>query len=247
MWSPETIALVFVAFLSGGIVKGVIGLGFPIVVLAFLAATIGLQEAMGLLIVPGVVTNIWQALSGPAFGAVIRRIWTLLIASIAGIWLGVQILGAANPAWLTAILGGLLFMYSAVSLMRPQIPAPRKHERWLSPVIGATAGMMFGMTGSYMVPGVVYVQALGLSRDHFVQALGIIFCIIMAALALFMSQNRLLPLDVALMSAGGLIPIVLGMAIGQHYRRRLSEERFRTFLFIALCVAGAYMIVRSLA
>ena len=245
MWTFETLAFVFAVFLLGGLVKGVIGLGFPIVVLACLAATVGLKEAMGLLIVPGIVTNIWQAVIGGAFVLILQRIWTLLLASVAGIWAGVQILTTADPSLLIGLLGTLLFIYSAISLARPQIPPPEKHEGWLSPVMGAAGGFMFGLTGSYMVPGVLYIQALGMKRDMFVQALGITFCLIMVALGLFMSRNQILPMETALVSAGALIPTTLGMLLGQKLRHRMSEQIFRKVLFMALCCAGIYMIVRA--
>jgi uncharacterized membrane protein YfcA len=246
MWTLETAALVFAAFIVGGLVKGVIGLGFPIVVLAALATTIGLKEAMGLLIIPGIVTNVWQALAGGAFVPIVRRLWALLAASVAGIWFGVGVLSAADTRLLVAIFGVMLFVYSAFSLARPQIPPPSRHESWLSPLMGISAGFVFGMTGSYMVPGVLYIQALGLNRDMFVQALGIVFCLIMIALGLFMSQHELIPTDTALMSAAGLIPTGLGMVIGQRGRRLMSEQAFRKVLFVALCLAGLYMIARSL-
>jgi uncharacterized membrane protein YfcA len=245
MWTLETVSLVFLIFLAGGVVKGIVGLGFPIVVLAGLAATVGLKEAMGLLIIPGIVTNVWQALAGGAFFEITRRLWPLLLTSFAGIGVGVHVLSTADTALLVAALGVLLFVYSAISLARPQIPPPDRHEIWLSPLIGAGAGVVFGMTGSYMVPGVLYIQALGLTREMFVQALGIVFCWIMIALGLFMSGNRLIPPETAMLSAAGLAPTALGMLIGQNGRHFLSEQRFRKVFFTALCVAGLYMIARS--
>jgi len=244
MWPPETLFFIFAVFVLGGLVKGIIGLGFPIVVLACLAAPLGLKEAMALLIVPGVVINIWQALAGGAFMSILRRIWPLLATSLMGIWAGVQILSSADTKLLTAMLGVLLFTYAAVSLARPQISMSPARERWLGPLMGATGGLVFGMTGSYMVPGVLYVQALGLSRDMFVQALGIIFCVIMVALGLFMSRNAILPMEIILLSAGALVPTTMGMVLGQRLRHRLPESKFRKVLFIALCFAGLYMIVR---
>jgi len=244
MWSPEILIFVFAVFLLAGAVKGLIGLGFPIVVLACLAATLGLKEAMAMLIVPGVVINIWQALAGGAFVTIFRRIWTLLAASVIGIWAGVQILATADTRLLTGILGTLLFTYAAISLARPQIAPPAEKERWLSPLMGAAGGFMFGLTGSYMVPGVLYIQALGLSRDMFVQALGITFCLIMVALGLSMSSKEILPMEIFLLSAGALVPTSMGMMLGQRFRNRLPEDKFRKVFFAVLCCAGLYMIVR---
>ncbi len=246
MWPPETLIFVFAAFLLGGLVKGVIGLGFPIVVLACLAVPLGLKEAMALLIVPGVVTNIWQALAGDAFFMILRRLWSLLAASLAGIWAGVHILTTADTKLLVGMLGMLLFIYAAISLARPQIEPPAEKERWLSPVMGATGGFMFGLTGSYMVPGVLYIQALGFSRDQFVQALGIIFCLIMATLGLSMARYEIFPMEIAMLSAGALVPTVMGMVLGQRLRHSLPEPKFRKVLFVALCCAGLYMIAGAI-
>jgi hypothetical protein len=247
MWNAETIPIIVVAFLLGGIAKGVTGLGLPIVVLTILAATVGLKEAMGLLIVPGVIANIWQALAGGAFLLILQRMWPLLVASVLGIWCGVQILALADPRVLIAILGLILFVYSVVSLISPQISPPGAElEKWLSPVMGAIAGFVFGLTGSYMVPGVLYIQSLGLSRHLFVQMLGITFCIIMISLGIFMAGNQLMPLETALISAAGLVPTSLGMILGQRLRHRMSEHVFRLVLFLALIAAGIYMMVRAM-
>lgn len=244
MWPLETLLFVSTVFLLGGLVKGIVGLGFPVVVLACLAAPLGLKETMALLIVPGVVLNIWQALAGGAFLSILRRIWALLAASLLGIWAGVQILSTADTRLLTGMLGALLFTYAATSLARQQIAPPGGNEKWLSPVMGAAGGFMFGLTGSFMVPGVLYIQALGFSRDMFVQALGITFCVIMTALALFMSRSEIFPAEIAMLSAGMLAPTAAGMVLGQRLRHRLPEEKFRMALFAALCCAGLYMIVR---
>ena len=59
----DLLALALTFLLAGG-VKGVIGMGLPTVSLAILTLIHGLPEAMGLLLVPSFVTNLWQALAG---------------------------------------------------------------------------------------------------------------------------------------------------------------------------------------
>ncbi|MEC9368974.1 MAG: sulfite exporter TauE/SafE family protein [Pseudomonadota bacterium] len=246
MWSLEIIALIAAAFFFGGLVKGVTGLGVPVIVLACLATTIGLKEAMALLVVPAFVTNVWQAVAGPDFPGIFRRLSGLLLASVLGIWAGVSLLASAQTRLLVGVLGAILFVYSLFSLLRPQIapPGPRR-EIWLSPTVGVLSGFLFGLTGSYMVPGVVYVQALGLSRDGFVQALGIVFCTIMFVLGISMSRYDMMTTDLALASAACLAPITVGMLAGQRLRHLMPEQAFRNSLFASLCVVGIYMIVRA--
>jgi len=246
MLSYEVLVLVGFAFLLGGLVKGVIGIGFPVVVLALLATIIGLKEAVALLIIPAIVTNIWQALVGGAFWMLLRRLWSLLLATVAGTWLGVYVLSMVDPAKLIVALGVLLFVYSVFSLTRVQISAPGKQEYWLSPLMGALGGFVCGITGSYMVPGTIYVQALGLSRDMFIQAIGIVFVVLSTALGIAFWQHSFIGLTAGAISVAGLVPMVAGMLLGQRIRYRLSEEMFRKTFFTALMLVGIYMVARSL-
>ena len=76
MWEPEVVALVVGTFLLAGFIKGVIGMGLPVVALAFLGSTLGVREALTIMLIPGLATNTYQALAGPAFGDLPRgRPW----------------------------------------------------------------------------------------------------------------------------------------------------------------------------
>ena len=61
--------LIFIAavFLLAGFVKGVIGLGLPTVSMGLLAAAMPPAHALAIVIVPGILTNIWQTFAGPLF------------------------------------------------------------------------------------------------------------------------------------------------------------------------------------
>ncbi|GBE43992.1 MAG TPA: sulfite exporter TauE/SafE family protein [Rhizobiales bacterium] len=245
MWSAEVLALVFTAFLLGGLVKGVLGFGLPIVALAILAATLGLKQAIALIVVPAIITNIWQCAVGGAFLAILRRIWSMLLPATLCIWVGVAILAGVDPKIPTGLLGALLVVYAVHGLTRPQLTPPREWEAWLSPLVGAFSGIAYGFTGSMMVPGVIYLQALGFDRNMLVQSLGITFLLTTLALAISLSGHDLLPRDLGLLSALALLPTALGMIAGQRFRHAVSEDLFRKLFFWALPVAGLYMIVRA--
>ncbi len=246
MWSAEVLALVFAAFLLGGLVKGVLGFGLPIVALAILAATLGLKQAIALMVVPAIVMNIWQGAVGGAFLAILRRSWSLLLPATAFIWAGVGILAGIDPKIPTGLLGVLLILYAMHGLTRPQLTPPRTWEVWLNPLVGVFTGIAYGLTGSMMVPGVIYLQALGWDRNTLVQALGITFLLTTTALAISLAGHGLLPRDLGLLSALALLPTALGMFLGQRFRHRISEDLFRKIFFWALPVAGLYMIARAI-
>ena len=68
-FDPADALLVSAIFALGGLVKGVAGFGLPTVGLGLLALSRPLPEAMALMLLPTIATNIWQALAGGALRA----------------------------------------------------------------------------------------------------------------------------------------------------------------------------------
>ena len=247
MLTPETFAVVLGTFLLAGCVKGTVGLGLPTVSLALLSTILGHKEAMALILVPSLVTNLWQAFAGGQFRALVKRLWSLLAMAVVGTWIGTGLLAKTDALVAAGIFGAVLSLYAAYSLLTPQIPAPgARLERWLSPVMGLAGGFCTGLFGAFILPGILYVQALGLSRELFVQALGIIFITLTLALGAGLARHAMLTGDLIILSAAALAPTVLGMVFGQRVRKRLPEARFRRALFVVLLAIGLYAGARAL-
>ncbi|NKB54543.1 MAG: TSUP family transporter [Rhizobiaceae bacterium] len=167
MLTPEAFTLVFVTFIVAGTLKGTVGLGLPLVAIVFMAIPLGFKEAVAIVLLPGVVTNIWQALAGPYLRQLLRRLWSYLLACAIGTWLGVNILSVASQDTLLSVLGIVLAAYSLYGLGRPQIAAPSRAEPILGPLSGGIGGLFYGMTSVFLVPGVIYLQALGLKKGNY--------------------------------------------------------------------------------
>ncbi|MEZ5855812.1 MAG: sulfite exporter TauE/SafE family protein [Hyphomicrobiaceae bacterium] len=225
------LAVIGVTFLLAGTVKGVIGLGLPTVSLGLLTAALDLPTAMALLLVPSLVTNVWQALAGTQTASVARRIWPFLIMAGGCVWIGALALTRADVRLLSALLGMLIFAYGSLSLAGVRLAIAPRHDAWAGPLIGAMNGVLTGMTGSFVVPGVMYLQAIGLPRDSLVQAMGMLFTISTLALGLALKGNNLLSLEHATLSTAALVPAVAGMIAGQSIRKRLPEAVFRSVFF----------------
>jgi len=245
----DALALTAVAltFLIAGGVKGVIGLGLPTVSLALLTVTIGLHPAMALLLVPSFATNAWQALAGGNARTVTLRIWPFLLAATLTVWIGARALTRVDTSQLSALLGALLVVYSLFNLKHPHVAIPRRWEAWAGPVAGAANGLLTGMTGSFVVPGVPYLHGIGLPRDARVQAMGMLFSASTVALAVALGGHRLLTPELAVVSAAATLPAIAGMIVGRRLRRRLSESSFERLFFLSLLALGAYIVARSLA
>jgi uncharacterized membrane protein YfcA len=243
---PATWALIGGVFFLAGLVKGVIGLGMPSMVVGLLSVTVGVKEAIALLVVPSFVTNVWQAVAGSALRMILARTWPMLTMIAVGTWAGALLLSLLDAKVLSVVVGLTLVGYTLMGFLRPTLPHPGRHERLLSLPVGIVHGIIAGMTGSY-IPAIPFLQSLGWSKDVLVQALGVVFAFSTIALALALADRRLLSVELLTTSAGALVPALVGMYAGQRVRHRLSEERFRQLLLAGLMALGVYILVRAVA
>ena len=241
-----TLAAVAAAFFCGGIVKGVVGIGLPLTSIALLTLFLDLRLAVPLMVVPILATNILQSFRGGRFGELLRRYWLMLAGGAAGVWTGAAALYRVELSYLLCALGLVVCAYATVNLLALRLTVSDRSLPVLSPVVGAFSGVLAGTTGSIGLPVVMYFQALGLSKDVFIQAVGIQFLITGAILAAALVHEKGLNAETLPVSALAVLPAFLGMAAGQWVRNRVSEERFRTALFIFLLLIGVNLIRKGL-
>jgi len=241
-----TTILILATFLIAGTVKGVIGLGLPTVSLALLTVAIDLPTAMALLLVPSFVTNLWQALAGGNTRLILQRLWPFLLLATVTIWIGAGALTRVNLSFLSALLGALLMAYAGANLGGLRLTISPRQELWAGPLVGIVNGVLTGMTGSFVVPGVMFLQAIGLAREVLIQAMGMLFSLSTLALAIALQRNDLLTAEHGVLSITALLPAILGMVFGRWIRRKISEQLFRKLFFISLLVLGTYIILNAL-
>lgn len=232
-------------FALAGMVKGIVGLGLPTVAMALLALWMSPAQAAALLIVPSLLTNLWQMRPWSGLPALWLRLAGMLVGVCAGTWAMALWLGAPAGAWARPALGVALIAYAAWSLAGARVAVAARHERWLGPLAGLVTGAITAATGVFVVPAVPYLQALGLQRDALVQAMGLCFTVSTVALAVGLAAHA--GLSVATLGGSMLLlaPALLGMACGQWLRQRLSPVGFRRCMLGSLLLLGGYMLVAA--
>ena len=238
LWISVAILLTF--FLAG-VVKGVIGMGLPSVSLAILAVLIDLPSAMALLIAPSLVTNAWQGLSGGHLRQILQRRWLFLLSATLAIGLGSAMFSWFRIPVLTALLGALLALYAVLGLTGLQLRPSPSRARALAVPTGLINGVLTGLTGSFVVPGVLYLQALQLPRAELIQAMGVLFTLSTLALGVSLYITDALPATLTATSLLAVLPAVAGMPLGQRIRSRLSDSMFRRTFFVGLLLIGGYL------
>ena len=241
--------LVFIAavFALGGFVKGVIGLGLPTITMGMLGLSLPPAQAAALLVVPSLLTNVWQV-AGSGMTALVRRLLPMLAGLCAGVAIGAGWLASASAhgsGWVAGALGAALVAYALLGLVRWRPHVAPRHEPWLGPLAGVATGLVTAATGVFVVPAVPYLQALGLARDELVRALGIAFLVATVALGVALGSHGALPFAMAGASVLAVVPALAGMACGQVLRRRVAPEPFRRLFLSGLLALGGYLLARG--
>lgn len=231
-------------FLLAGFVKGVIGLGLPTVAIGLLGLVMAPVQAAALLIVPALVTNIWQAGAGPHLGPLLHRLWPMLLGIGLGTWVGAALF-VVQGGHATTALGVVLMVYAGVGLVSVRPRVPKRAEAWLSPVVGAATGLLTAITAVFVIPSVPYLHALALDRDELVQALGLSFTVSTLALAAVLAGGGLFRAELAGASLLALAAALAGMALGQRIRPRVRPELFRLGFLLGLLALGGHLALRA--
>ena len=238
-----SITIVMLVFLLAGGVKGVVGLGLPTVAVALLSAAFGIEAALPLLVIPSFVTNVWQGAIGGHALALARRFGIALAIIPVTTWIGYRYVFIAAPEAMERVLGAVLILYAGTGFAKVRFTVPARAEPVLAPILGVVNGLVTGVTGTFAVPMVMYLEAAGLDRDELVQMLGIAFSVSTAALAAVLIAHGAYRIDAGLVSAAAVLPAILGMVAGARLRARLTPDAFRRWLLVALALIGLKLLV----
>jgi uncharacterized membrane protein YfcA len=239
------IALGGMAFVFAGFVKGVLGQGLPTVAVGLLSLMISPGEAAALVVIPALITNIWQASFGPSLVPLLKRLWPTLLASFAGTFvatsLGLGLLTPEAAAVARRALGFALIVYGVLGVSRVDLRVPPRAESWLGPTMGASNGAVATATGVFMFPVIPYISALGLKRDDLVQAQGISFTVSTFALSIVVLGNGTLNASNGIASLVAMLVTFAGMFVGQYARQFIRPEIFRMMFFSGMLVLGTHL------
>jgi len=243
--STPLLAIVAAVFILAGLVKGVIGMGLPTIAIGLLGLVMAPVEAAAMLVLPSLITNVWQLIAGPSFRALLKRFNTLLIGICCGTPLGVSFIVSGNTPIVTAFLGFVLMAYGLYGLSAARVAIPAQAEWWVSPLMGFFTGILMGATGISALPVAPYFTALGLKRDDLIQALGLSFTVSSIALAIGLLVTGEFMMEIATISLLALIPAFLGLFVGQFLRQKIPQEQFRRYFFASLLILGGYTAYRA--
>lgn len=235
-----------VAILAGGTVKGVVGIGLPLVALPVMANFIPIPKAIALLILPSFATSVWQSFHGGLFTSSVRRFWPLLLGLGAGTVISVRMLATFDVKALYLILGAIVVVFAAVLHRRLVFAVAPRAEPWLAPAVGVVSGLVGGLSMLFGTIYAIYLSGLKLGKEAMVAAISLANVWATIVLAAAMAGYDLIGGADLAASLLALVPAFGGVLLGTWLRRYIDEDLFRKTLAVVLFLIGLNLIRKAL-
>jgi len=233
-------------FFVGGFVKGTIGFALPTIAVAVGATVLPPEVAVAYLAFPGIAMNVWQAAregladAWEAFLEFRVLIGVLLVVLLAS----TQLLPYLDARAFALIMGVGLAIFSSAQLLgwRPVSP-PRPAADIVAGVLG---GFFGGISGAWGVPVLMLLLSLEIPKRRFIRTCAVTF--LLGSFPFFAGHvaTGVINAQTATVSLLMLIPVAIGMRIGQVVQDRLDGERLRTLILWVLVLAGANFLRQAL-
>lgn len=233
--------IIAVVFALAGFVKGTIGLGLPTVAMGLLATRMAPAHALAIVILPALVTNLWQTFVGPYLRDIIRRLWPLMVGTCFGIWSAGSLMTGPYARYGTIVLGVLLVIYAILGLTKVRFHVARRNEKPIGGIVGLITGVVAAATGVQVIPSMPFMQAVGMEKDELIQALGVFFTTATLAQAYNLTGAGLINMSIAIPTTVAMIAAFAGMYLGQMVRSRMDADTFRRWFLIAMMLLGFYL------
>lgn len=241
--SQTDLLWIIFAFLAGGFVKGVIGLGMPFVAIPVISFVADVPTAVGLVAFPSIWPNVAQIWMYRAHASRPGTTFLMSVGTIIGTGVGVSFLMQIDKALIAHLLGGLLLLYIGLRVVRIELRiSPRVGAQIAFPT-GILSGLLGGMTGISAPVTLTYFMALKLPKYEFIYAISVFFIAIGSAQAFFYVESGFLSWSLFAVSALALIPILIGMQMGTWATRFISQQLFERLILVLMTTLGIKLIM----
>jgi len=241
--SPGLLLAVLVAITLGALLKGMTGLGLPIFAVPALAMITSVEEAVVLMVIPGVGANLWLVFSHRKYMATLKDHLPFLIAGFLGGLLGTYFLYAISDRGLKIFLVIWLGLYLLTYFTRRSSLGVFGGRGIVAWPLGFAAGTLQGASGisAQIVAPYYHVRGLTLKRYAFVTAFTFLL-FSMAQLTAMVNFNLFSPerLQLGLLA---LIPTLIFTRIGIGLTGKLSTITFNRILLITFILMEAKLIM----
>ncbi len=245
--SPWILTWCFFALMSGGLLKGALGVGTPLLPVPLMSLVLPPQLAVVLMAMPVVVANLVQVSEAGHPAHTIRRFWPAFLLLLLGTWIGVRILAVIDERWLLGIVGVLVIVFALLQGSSRRFHIPAAIEKPAGAGFGLAAGVIGGLSSMFGPMLIIYLVSIpDLVKNRFVGSISFLYVAAVIPWTITLFVYGIMDASTLLLSTLAIIPVSIGLFLGKGVRGRISEDRFRHLVIWVLVVSGCTMLWRAL-
>ena len=239
---PLDLVVIVVAIAVGAFIKGATGGGLPQIAIPVMAVFLGVEHAVVVMAIPGVVANGLLVWSHRSEAGRTRHLPGMLAAGVAGSVAGTMLLESLDGRVLSAVLALVIVAYIVIATLRPGFTISPRVTRFASPPVGLAAGGLQGATGISGPLLSTYLHGFGLAPRAYVFSLAALFFVFSSVQAATLAGVGLYTPSRLLESALALVPILLALPLGVRAARHLSAATFQRVVLVLLAASVVSLV-----
>ena len=242
---PTIIIIIILAVLAGGLVKGTLGFGMPMVALPIIAFIIPPTTAMILLCAPIFLTNFLQIKFRQGVSS--YRFLPMFLSLIIGLIIGARLILEIDVNTITQIIAVSIIFAALVNCFGIKIKNINKnHEKTITSLIGFGSGILGGLSTFYGPPMLAYLVAVDLPKEKFVRTVSTMYFIGSFPLYGSLIYYGFATKEDLILSLILIIPAFIAQQIGTKIRDKFNQKQFRICILITLIILGFSLLVKTL-
>lgn len=242
---PTIIIIIILAVLAGGLVKGTLGFGMPMVALPIIAFIITPTTAMILLCAPIFLTNFLQIKFRQGVSS--YRFLPMFLCLIIGLIIGARLILEIDVKTITQIIAVSIIFAALVNCFGIKIKNINKnHENTITSLIGFGSGILGGLSTFYGPPMLAYLVAVDLPKEKFVRTVSTMYFIGSFPLYGSLIYYGFATKEDLIFSLILIIPAFIAQQVGTKIRDKFNQKQFRICILITLIILGFSLLVKTL-
>lgn len=236
-----------VAMAAGGFAKGVVGFALPLIALSIMASFLPGKVAVALLVVPILVSNLFQATRDGMAEAwdSLMKFWRLNLMFVVTIALVAQLVVLIPDPVMFGVLGVVVTGFGLSQMVGWRARFPARFARPAEVFAGFAAGVFGGIAGIWGPPIILYLLAIEMPKAEMIRVQSLTFLIGALVLLGAHIHSGILNAVTLPVSAWLVVPAVAAMFVGYGVQDRLDQALFRKVTLIVLIVSGLNLMRRA--
>lgn len=242
---PSIVLVIILAVLAGGLVKGTLGFGMPMVALPIIAFIIPPTTAMILLCAPIFLTNFLQIKFKEGVSS--YRFLPMFISLVVGLIIGARLILEIDINTITQIIAVSIIFAALVNCFGFKINnIKQNYEKIITTIIGFGSGILGGLSTFYGPPMLAYLVAVDLPKEKFVRTVSTMYFIGSFPLYGSLIYYGFATKEDLIFSLILIIPAFISQQIGTKIRDKINHKQFRNLVLSTLIILGISLFLKTI-